>query len=376
VLAEAVNPRLPNHLVGLIGIKIWLFYIPLFFLGYHLVQSRRQLFRVLGLMALLAIVPAGIALLEFLLVQAGQVDFVHSVYGDAAPAAFQQYATFDLPGGCTITRIPSTFSFFYQYYMFAAAMVVVAYAWWRGSRPAGRQLAIGGPLFLLVLLAALVGGVRTAFILIPLLVVAMLALGARSANRLPWVTVAGGVAAFALLGGGVGVGACGAASHFKAATRNELPFVYSKGVGNAIKAHDSWLGFGSGSDSSGAAYAFPSLQFKTKFGAVQEPWYLKTYIELGIFGIIIVGALLAVLIFRAVNVHRRLSDSRLQVVSAGFLALFAFVLVYNAKAQYLDLDPINIYFWLFLGMLMKLPLLEPTPPEPEPEVEERVPAVV
>src|SRR5204863_6053797 len=25
VLAQAVNPRLPNHLVGLIGIKIWLF---------------------------------------------------------------------------------------------------------------------------------------------------------------------------------------------------------------------------------------------------------------------------------------------------------------------------------------------------------------
>ena len=48
------------------------------------------------------------------------------------------------------------------------------------------------------------------------------------------------------------------------------------------------------------------------------------------------------------------------------------MLVYSLKAQYFDLDPINIYFWLFAGILMGLPRLErraaeePAEPEPEP----------
>lgn len=367
VLVEALNPRLPNHLVGAIGIKIWLFYVPLFFLGYHLVDSRRQLFRLLGLMAVLAIVPAAIGLTELALSQAGKSSVVYSAYGGAASAATQGFASFQLPGGCTIRRIPSTFSFFYQYFLFASAMVAVSYAWWRGSRPAGRQIKIGGLLFLITVLAALFSGVRTALILIPLLVLAMLALGARSANRLPWGVAVAGFTAFALFGGGVGGGACGVTQHLAQATTTEAPSVYGHGVSEALSAHNSWLGLGAGADSSGARYAFPDLNLKTKFGAVQEPWYLKTYIELGILGLVVVAALLVTIFLRAFRVHRRLRDPRLKVVSAAIVALIGFVLVYNAKAQYLDLDPMNVYFWLLLGLLMKLPLLDRGEPEQEPE---------
>jgi hypothetical protein len=28
------------------------------------------------------------------------------------------------------------------------------------------------------------------------------------------------------------------------------------------------------------------------------------------------------------------------------------------KAQYLDMDPMNVYFWLLLGLLFKLPTLD------------------
>jgi hypothetical protein len=32
--------------------------------------------------------------------------------------------------------------------------------------------------------------------------------------------------------------------------------------------------------------------------------------------------------------------------------------VFNVKAQYLDMDPMNVYFWLLLGLLFKLPTLD------------------
>ena len=51
-------------------------------------------------------------------------------------------------------------------------------------------------------------------------------------------------------------------------------------------------------------------------------------------------------------------------------------LVYAVKGQYLDLDPLNVYFWLFAGMLFKLPALEDPEPRGEAPVEESKQAVV
>jgi len=270
--------------------------------------------------------------------------------------------------------VPSTFSFFYQYYIFATAMVVIAYGWWRGSRPAGRQLRIGGVLFLLFALAAMLSGVRLAFVLIPLLVAAMLVLGISSANRLSWGVVATGAACLAIAGG-TGAAACGLGQHLGAAVTSEAPDVGGRSVSQAV--HKTWLGLGAGSDSTGARYAFPNVELKTATGAVQEAWYVKTYLELGAFGLAIVVALLLTILVRAFRVHHRLRDPRLKVVSAGIVALIGWVLVYNAKTQYFDLDPMNVYFWLLVGILMGLPRLDRAEPEARPELEpERVPAEV
>jgi hypothetical protein len=355
VVVQAFNPDLPNHLVGLIGIKVWLFYIPLFFLGYHLVQNRDQLFRVLGLMSLVALVPAVIGLVEVVLYYTGHAQTVYDAYGASSAPATQNYIMFVLSHGCTLRRVPSTFSFFYQYYLFGAAMVAVSFAWWRGSRPAGKQLWAAGVVFLVIFTAAMFSGVRLAFIVIPLLVAAIILLAIRSANRLPWVGLAAGVACFAIVGG-TAAGVCGLAAHISETTSQEANEVGPKSVSEAV--HKTWLGLGAGSDSTAARYAFPNVKLQTSVGSVQESWYVKTYLELGVFGLAIVLALLGTLMVRAARVHIRLRDPRLKIASAAILALMGWVLLYSLKAQYFDLDPINVYFWLFAGMLMGLPRLE------------------
>jgi len=245
VVIQAFNPKLPNHLVGLIGIKVWLFYIPLFFLGYHLVQNRQQLFRVLGLMSLVAIVPAVIGLVEVILYYTGHAQTVYDAYGASAKPATQGFTTFVLSNGCTIRRVPSTFSFFYQYYLFGAAMVAVSFAWWRGSRPAGKQLWAGGVVFVLIFVAAMFSGVRLGFVVIPLLVAAIILLALRSANRLPWMAVAAGVACLAIAGG-TAAGYCGLAAHLTSTTSEETHTLGPKSVSEAV--HKTWLGLGAGSD--------------------------------------------------------------------------------------------------------------------------------
>ena len=369
VVIQGFNPALPNHLVGLIGMKVWLFYIPLFFLGYHLARNRRHLFQVLGLMSLVAIVPAVIGLTEVVLYYAGHAQTVYDAYGAAADPATQHFTTFVLSHGCTLRRVPSTFSFFYQYYLFGASMVAISFAWWRGSKPAGKQLWAGGLLFVLVSLAAMFSGVRLAFLVIPVLVAVMILLAMRSANRLSWGAVAVGAACVCLLGG-TAAGVCGYAAHIGETTKLETNDVTVRSVSEAV--HKTWLGLGAGSDSSQARYAFPNVQLQSPVGSVQEAWYVKAYLELGVFGLIIAVTLLGTILYRGVRVHLRVRDSRLKMVSAGIGSLLGRVLLYCFKAQYLDIDPINIYFWLFAGILMGLPRLErqearePAEPEREP----------
>mgnify|MGYP001589447465 CR=1 FL=1 len=87
VILQALNPALPNRLVGAIGVKVWLFYIPMLFLGYHLVRERKDVFRLLALMSWVAIVPAVIGIAEAALISGGHAQEVYRYYGDAAVAA-------------------------------------------------------------------------------------------------------------------------------------------------------------------------------------------------------------------------------------------------------------------------------------------------
>jgi hypothetical protein len=73
---------------------------------------------------------------------------------------------------------------------------------------------------------------------------------------------------------------------------------------------------------------------------------------------VLVCLLLASVVARAWRAHASLRDPRLRAVSAALLAFLVWNLAYCAKGQYLDIDPANVYFWLFAGVLARLPYLE------------------
>ena len=142
VVVEIFNPLLDSLLVGLVGAKVWLFYIPMAFLGYHLVRSRSDLDRLLNIMCLVAIVPAVVGIAEAVLYYTGHSSFVYSLYGSAASAVTQGFAAINV-GGAGFRRVPSTFSFVAQYYIFMTSMVAFGYAWWRRAPRPDRRAAVG-----------------------------------------------------------------------------------------------------------------------------------------------------------------------------------------------------------------------------------------
>lgn len=374
VVAQAFNPDLPKPLIALIGIKVWLFYVPLLFLGYHLVRTRDELFRLLGLMTLLALVPAVIGLVEAALIYGGHANAVYRVYGGAAGAVTQEYVGFALPGGGQLRRIPSTFSSFYQHYLFLAVMLAVAYAWWRGRRLAPLQGAVTAAIWLVLLAASFLTGVRAAFLMTPILLVLVVALAGRSAVRF---------AVRRLLPAGVVVAAAVTlvpGSHMLAVW-SDLADVGRQEFWDVIVAssreavHLTTFGLGTGVDSIAARYAYSNdsawqEMIYPLLGRWHESWYVRTWIELGVVGLAVVLALFATIVVRGVRAHLRLRDPSLRVASAALLAVVIWSIVYAVKSQYLDLDPLNVYFWLFAGLMFKVPVLA----EREAAEEEEPPA--
>ncbi len=357
VLSQAFNPSLPNALVAAIGAKVWLFYIPFCFLGYHLVGDRRDLHRVLGVMCVAALVPALVGIGEAVLIYIGKGALVYRAYGPAAASVTQNFAEFDLAGGGMLRRVPSTFSFVAQYFAFTVSMVAVSYAWWRGVLTRTPLAVLGTATWLLLLLAGFTSGARAAFLFLPLLVVLILVLeGPRAPLALARI-----IAPVIIL-------VCVAVLILGSSTRAVLLHALQTGVGefgdvfvNGFRRGFTLTlgGLGSGIDTGPARHAFAQ---EDQFGAVNgfwyESWYVKTLLELGVAGLIIVVLLFGTLVTSLLRQHLRLRDAGLRAVSASVLALLVWNLVFNMKAQYLDIDPMNVHLWLLLGLAFKLPALD------------------
>jgi len=371
VVAQAFNPSVPKPLLALIGIKVWLFYVPLLFLGYHLVRTRDELFRLFGLMAGLALVPALIGLLEAALIYGGHAGIVYRAYGGAAAAVTQEYVGLAFTGGGGhLRRIPSTFSSFYQYYLFLAVMLAVAYAWWRGQPLSRRRYVAAGAGWLLLVAASFATGVRAALFMTPFLVVLLLVLEGRSAARfaLRWIVP---VVAVVLVVATFVPGTHLVTAWTDVATLGRQEF-WDVIVGSGRQAiHLTTFGLGTGIDSIAGRYAYPndnawSEMIFPLLGRWHESWYVRTWLELGVVGLVIVVALFGTLLVRGVRSHLAVHDPGLRVASAALLAVVAWSMLYAVKSQYLDLDPLNVYFWLFTGLLFKVPALaEPAPVEEE-----------
>ncbi|MEA2370674.1 MAG: hypothetical protein QOH12_1068 [Solirubrobacteraceae bacterium] len=356
VVLELLNPTLPSLVVGLIGTKVWLMYIPMALLGYHLVRTKADLRRVLFLMCLAAVIPLCIGVVEGIIINTPQANIVYGWYGKAAGAVTQDFANV---GGATATinRVPSTFSFVAQYYLFTISMVAIVYAYWRGFLSYSQRTAgIGALLFLLVVFASVVSGARGAIVAVPAMILVMLVLDGVSIRLMLWLPVVA-VAALSFAAVVFGTSLAPLLSNVWDHGVAELAVNTVQGFHQAVG--QTLVGLGPGVDTVSARYGLPTFDpYALVGGSLKESWWVKLVLELGLAGLAVGVAMLGTIFVRAIAVHRRLRDPQLRSVSAAIVTLFAFVLVSNFKASYLDLDPTNVYFWLLVGVLLKLPALD------------------
>ena len=356
-----LQPAAPPLLVGLVGAKVWLFYIPMAFLGYQLIRSRSDLDRLLNIMCLIAIVPAVVGIAEAVLYYTGHSSFVYSLYGSAASAATQGFAAINV-GGAGFRRVPSTFSFVAQYYIFMTSMVAFGYAWWRRAQDGSCDPPLAPCGLALFLAAALTSGARGALAFVPLMLIAILLIDGRLGVS--------SIGSHRGARGGAGVddrpGRCKRHRHRLRPGHEcaqQLHSVFITGLREA--SHHLFLGTGTGSDTSAARYVSGAF---SATGGWQESYLAKSILELGIVGLALIATVFGSIIVRGLRIRRRLRDPGLIAMASAILGLMIWGIVYTVKAQYLDFDPLNLYFWLFTGILFKLAVLdrEETPPPQRP----------
>ncbi len=348
VLAQMANPGVPNALVALIGAKVWLFYLPLYVLSFALVTSRRDVIFLLRLLTVLATIPCVVGIAEYVLAQF--LDYravMQTIYGAAAVRATQEFTTREVGAGF-IERIPSTFTFVAQYFSFTLAMMVPCYAVWR-TDPSASWRRLGKWILVVVIAASLLSGSRAAFVLVPFLLVLMYGLDRGFSGVLRACIYLGGVVLAALA-----ISRSTVVALYEHVSELFSLYAHQTAYGGLVQAIlTAPLGNGTGTNTGPARYAFE----KPELFSPIENYYAKAVHELGIPGLLLTWGLLAALIWQGLK-KRRLKDRGLRACSAVLVAFLITVAVYSFKGWFIDLDPLNVYFWVFAGVLAKLPYLQ------------------
>jgi len=349
VIAQIANPGVANLTMALIGVKVWLFYIPLYFLTAALLVSRRQLTFLLRLMLVVAVVPCAIGIVEFVLGRLyGHLTVMEAIYRTLAPEAQQGFTVYEVGGGLLPRGTPSTFTFVTQFFGYLLSMLVACYAVWR-TDPSPRWRRLGLFMLIFVALNALLTGARSAFLFAPLLLLLAFGLDRGVAGLLRALAMVGGMLGGALLL--LSMRAIGLFDHVA-----DLFVTYAQGTAYGLLAQalvSAPLGNGTGTNTGPARYA---LSDPGSFSAL-ENYYAKAVMELGIAGLLLIWLLFGSLIRLGFRTRRQLQDPSLRPCAAPLLAFFITVALISFKGWLMDLDPVNVNFWVFAGVMAKLPEL-------------------
>lgn len=341
---STLNTTAGSLMQVVIGLKIWLFYIPFLAIGLALADRPNAMFSVFRTVLVWGLIACCIGLLQSFLVRViGYQSTMTFFFGSKAADVTQHFAWFQDAGG--IFRIPGTFTFATQYtnflYLFLSVATVEA-----NADPDQRMRRLGQFAMFFAAFALLLSGSRATGLTVSAFFAGYFVFGLLRMGSLS-------LAPIAVLGGWVALQAVGFDPGALFSTGSRLVSFYSQtfvlqSISDAL--HYGPFGAGIGTSTNAARYAAAGLTGQLNLG--YESFFAKIAAELGSIGLGIIGGFFIIILAR---IATEAMKSRFRPANA-IVAPFALYLLFNEltffKGSPLDQDPGNIFFWLVLGILV------------------------
>jgi hypothetical protein len=339
--------------MGILGLKVFLGYVPLISCAYYLIKTKEDFYRILRMFVVLILICCTLGFVQYMMLKTGRCK---GTVGEGAELFKASLGSRCLVGGSLlyseeqgVIRLPGTFVAPWQWgwYLIASAFFSFAIAfndrvwYWRlaGMAAMAQTMAM-----------AVLSGQRIALAIVPISYGLLMITTGQIVNFtrfLPIVII-------------LGLAVVGAMAAYPEVVSERIDSFVSRW--NAAPPTDfiaqqfEFVQDLSGVLGRGLGRATNSARALGETKLI-ETYFPKILYEIGPLGLLLFLVLVTTLTVITFRAYRQVKDKNLRGIGA---ALWTFVLFisYNTYYYPLDVDPVAVYYWFVAGMILKLPLLD------------------
>lgn len=346
---------------GLLGLKVLLGYLPLIFCAYYLIEDKKTLIKLGRILVLLAIICCALGIMQYIWLKTGRCQAT-SDFAEGEELFRASLGAKCLVGGSALyspqfnqIRLPGTFvsPWHWAWFLIANSTICYTVAFFDSS-PLWRLMGLIG--MALVGFNAIICGQRISFGLVPIFLIVMLIFTGQVFRLKRFVPVAIGLGiAFVFFISKNPEFVQQRYDSFIGRWNNSPPHLFIANqfdwVMSNYRSYNTFGIFGAG-----LGKATSSTRF---FGDVAfiETFHPKVIYEIGYIGFFLFMLFITNLVIVTYKKYRSLKDPLLRSFA---LSLWVFVVLIGYFPYWypLDTDPVSTYFWLFAGVILKLPVID------------------
>lgn len=342
-------------LLGVLGYKIFLGYIPLIFCTYHLIRTSKELLFSTRLHTILAIACAALGFIQYQMLSSGRCEGTDHLIGDDLFRATLEARCF--VGGSLVwspsqnmIRLPGTFVAPWQWAWFLIANASLTFTT-AFNDPAAKWRIVGLVGMAGIFLNAVISGQRIALALVPVIVIVLMVLTGQVTNLKRFIPIGGGlivgiVAAWILFPDVIQERIDSFVNRWSAAPADDFIGLQIEFTWKSVRKSLLMMGMGIGRATNSARL----------FGdtTLVETWFPKVLFEVGVWGLLLWLCFVTAITIATFRAYRSVKDKNLRGIGASYWVFILFI-SYQTYYYPLDVDPVSVYYWYMIGVVLKLP---------------------
>ncbi|MGD1939306.1 MAG: hormogonium polysaccharide biosynthesis protein HpsL [Cyanophyceae cyanobacterium] len=343
-------------LLGVLGAKVFLGYIPLIFVIYHFIRNKKELLTFTRLPSILAIVCSVLAFIQYMMLSTGRCQGTDHLTGAALFETSIEARCF--VGGSLlwspsqgVVRLPGTFVAPWQWAWFLIGNAFLTYTT-AFNDPDKKWRIIGLVALAGVFINAVISGQRIALVLVPACVILCLIITGQIADLKKFLPIGGAIViaiilAFILFPEVIQERIDSFVDRWQASPANDFIEEQFERITRTVRDRIFGTGLGRATNSA------------RMFGKVElvETWYPKVMFEVGYIGLAAFLGFVSTITWITFKAYRSLKTPSLRGIGASYWVFILFI-SYQTYYYPLDVDPVAVYYWVMVGTVLKLPVID------------------